>query len=83
MQKIERNYMPHEEVKEAFNEIYNKFYLKNRRVAGVKRSDEEWESLIDEADYLLKKYDSQLVRKIINGLMCEFECGEKEELYNE
>ena len=83
MERIERNYMPHEEVKEAFNEIYNKFYLKNRREAGVKRSDEEWESLIDEAHFLLKKYDSQLVRKMLNGLMCEFESGERMNLFDE
>lgn len=70
--------MTHEEIKSAFSEIYNSFYLHNRITDKRKRTDEEWEKIVKEADALSKKYDSYLVKNMILALLEEFENEEKE-----
>lgn len=64
----------HEDVKNAFNDCYNKLYLQNR-VEGRERTDEEWEFLVAQANHLLKR--SEFERKIVNIVMEFFEKDEK------
>lgn len=73
-----KNTMTHEEIKSAFSEIYNSFYLHNRMTDDRTRTDKEWEKIIEEADALRKKYDSRLVKNMILALLEEFEYEEKE-----
>lgn len=70
--------MTHEEIKAAFSELYNKFYLKHRLPPGQERTDEEWQGLMEDAACLRKKYDSILVTNMLNELMDEFERQNKQ-----
>jgi hypothetical protein len=70
--------MTHEEIKSAFSEIYNSFYLHNRIADKRKRTDEEWEKIVNEANVISRKYDSCLVKNMILALLEEFENEEKE-----
>lgn len=72
-----RKHISHEEIRTAFSEIYNTFYLGNRIDDGRVRTDVEWEKLIRDADFLREKYNSELVTKIVNSLLDEFEEQDK------
>ena len=73
-----KNTITHEEIRSAFSEIYNSFYLNNRMTDDRTRTDEEWEKIIEEADILSKKYDSRFVKNMVLALLEEFEYEEKE-----
>lgn len=73
-----RNTMTHEEIKTAFSEIYNSFYLKSRMKEKQKRTDEEWETIINDANALIQKYDSRFVKNVVLALLEEFEYEDKE-----
>ena len=70
--------MTHEEIKTAFSEIYNSFYLKSRMKEKQKRTDEEWETIINDANALIQKYDSRFVKNVVLALLEEFEYEDKE-----
>ena len=72
-----KNTMTHEEIKSAFSEIYNAFYLKHRLKENRPRTEEEWAHLINDAAAIRKKHNSELVTKIINALLDEFEYQDK------
>lgn len=57
-----KNTMTHEEIKSAFSEIYNSFYLHNRMTGDRTRTDEEWEKIIEEADALRKNMTADLLK---------------------
>lgn len=73
-----RETITHEEIKSAFSEIYNSFYLQHRLKEVRQRTDDEWEKLIEDAAAIRKKYNSELVTKIVNALLDEFEYQDKE-----
>ena len=73
-----KNTMTHEEIKTAFSEIYNSFYLKSRMKEKQKRTDEEWETIINDANALIQKYDSRFVKNVVLALLEEFEYEDKE-----
>lgn len=70
-----RNYitMTHEQIKSAFNDMYNNFYLKHRNKDNHIRTDEEWEELLKEAKELQSKYNGTLARTIMIAILGEFE----------
>ncbi len=65
--------MSHEQIKAAFNEIYNSFYLQNRCPTERMRTDAEWEKMIQDAEDICKNYDTVMVRKIVGAVLDEFE----------
>jgi len=72
-----KNTITHEEIKSAFSEIYNSFYLNHRLKENRPRTEEEWAYLINDAAAIRKKYNSELVTKIVNALLDEFESQHK------
>lgn len=69
--------MQYEEIRSAFSEVYNKFYL-TYRYKGNKRSDEEWKNIVEQADSIIKKYNnSPLVKHMVLDLLEIFENDEK------
>lgn len=69
--------MEHEEIKRAFNEVYNNFYLKYR-FKGVKKTDEEWEEIVKNANDIVSSFNSSvLVRHMIVDLLEIIETDEK------
>lgn len=71
----------HNEIKAAFSEIYNSFYLSNRIIGPRCRTDQEWADLITQANEIRKKYNCILVADIINALLAEFERQDKEYIH--
>lgn len=54
----------HTEVKNIFNETYNKFYLKWKDI----KSEDEFKTMWDEAKNIGKKYNSDLSENILFNL---------------
>lgn len=65
--------MLHEEIRDAFSEIYNSFYLKHRIKDRKQMSEETWEKIMEDANVIRNKYNSQFVSDMIIALMNEFE----------
>ena len=74
-----RKYITHEEVKSAFSEVYNKFYLVYRKKEDTPRSDADWEQLLNAARTIRRKYDSEFVNIMITALIEQFEAEEREQ----
>lgn len=72
--------MTHEQIKSAFNEIYNNFYLKNRNKDGHERTDEEWKKIIEEAQIIQNKYEGNLAKSMVISILEEFENEDKNKL---
>ena len=68
-----RNPTP-DEVREIFNEVYNKFYRKYKEA----NTDEEFKSLIREANELDKKYSFDLCHHMLLDLINIIENNYKE-----
>ncbi len=68
-----RNPTP-DEVREVFNEVYNKFYRKYKEA----NTDEEFKSLIKEANVLDKKYPFELCHHMLLDLIKIIEIYYKE-----
>lgn len=68
-----RQTLPHEEIKLAFAQVYNVFYLKYRTCDDKKRTDEEWENLIRDASIIRMKFNSQFVNDMLAAVIGEFE----------
>lgn len=67
----------HEEIKKAFSEVYNSFYLNHRLIEERKRTDEEWEQLITDANTIRNKYNSVFVSDMLSAILKEFENEDK------
>ena len=61
----------HEEIRNAIAEIYNSFYRSNRH-QGRRRTLAEWEKINTEIEIIRKKYNSNLVEKILEAFIEEF-----------
>lgn len=69
--------MEHEEIRKAFHEVYNNFYLKYRD-KGMAKTDEEWEKIIESANEIICSFHkSDLVRHMVNDLIHEIEISDK------
>lgn len=64
--------MTHEEIRDAVSEVYNSFYLHNRKKGQQKRSVEDWEKINKDAEEIKIKYNSMLVHKILQAFLEEF-----------
>lgn len=69
--------MTHAEIKNAFSEVYNKFYLKYRVTDDKKRGNEEWERIQSDALEITNRYNSTLVLKLVMAVLEEFEEEDK------
>ena len=65
--------MEHEEIRNAFSDIYNKLYIPHKKNATDLLSDKDWEEIINKASEINKKYNTILVREIIHSVLGEFE----------
>jgi len=70
--------MTHEEIRDAFSDLYNRLYLIHRKKDDKPRSDESWEELIKTANQMNEKYNSLLVRSMVNAILKEMELQEKQ-----
>lgn len=69
--------MEHKEISRAFSAIYNDFYLKYRD-KGIKKTDEEWEEIVNHADEIVKSFNGEkLVRVMVSGIMDQIEIADK------
>lgn len=69
--------MSHDDIKSAFNEIYNNYYLGYRLTEKRIRSDKEWEEILKKGNELLDKYhNSQFIHKTVYSVI---EIWEKQE----
>lgn len=64
-----KTFLTHNDVKDIFNDIYDKFVTKAEIGKEKIRTDEEWEYLIDLANLLDKKYNCPLAKHLILGCM--------------
>ena len=69
--------MEHEEIARAFSTVYNKFYLKYRD-KGLKKTDEEWEEIINFANEIVKSFNGEkMLREMVLGIMEQIEIADK------
>lgn len=67
--QTKKTFLTHNDVKDIFNEIYNKLVIKTELGKDKIHSEEEWENLIEIANLLDKKYNCELARHLILGCM--------------
>lgn len=67
--------MTHEQIRSAFAEVYNGYYLKhNRKEHEPVRTEKEWEEIVKKGDEIIKKYNyNKLVQHMVLDLQEEFE----------
>lgn len=71
------NSISHEQVKNAFSVIYNKFYLSNKLDDKRLRTEQEWNKIIEEAKSISKEFNSVFVDDMIKALLLEWDRQEK------
>lgn len=69
--------MEHEEIKAAFSDVYNRFYLQHRLKEKRNRTTEEWEKLVLDSSEIVSKYNSELVAKLVIAVVEEFEAEDE------
>ncbi len=73
-----RKVIPHEEVKQAFSEIYNHFYLPHRNQGNAARTEQQWVYITEDANRISSRFDSTLVNSMLNAIMAQFDNEDKE-----
>lgn len=73
----QKKFLTHNDVKDMFNDIYDKLVIKTNLGEETIRTEKEWEDLIKTANLLEKKYSCTLAKHLILGCMDTLDENEK------
>lgn len=78
MENRENDMFLHDNIKNSFSDVYNSFYCRWRLREKRKRTDEEWQAIIEDGNKICGKYNTSLVRNMVEDIMSIWEKQDKD-----